>query len=174
MPLDWTKIPRLTIVGCGTAYYAGLVAKYWFEQLARMPVEIDIASEFRYREAPMPAGGVTLAVSQSGETADTLAAIQLRQKAGAENFIGGQCSAKLHRAACRMSWCRLWRVLKSAWLRPKPIHHAIDRVAVPCRRCSARAQNARDQTCERNSAGLARNSGANERAVAQMNIIFRN
>lgn len=75
LPFDWNKVPRITIVGCGTAYYAGMVAKYWFEQLARMPVEIDIASEFRYREAPMPAGGVTLAVSQSGETADTLAAL---------------------------------------------------------------------------------------------------
>jgi glucosamine--fructose-6-phosphate aminotransferase (isomerizing) len=75
LPFDWVKIPRLTIIGCGTAYLAGFVAKYWFEQLARLPVEIDIASEFRYREAPMPEGGVTLAVSQSGETADTLAAL---------------------------------------------------------------------------------------------------
>ena len=80
LPFDWEQVPRLTIVGCGTAYYAGLVAKYWFEQLARLPVEIDIASEFRYREAPMPAGGVTLAVSQSGETADTLAALQYAKK----------------------------------------------------------------------------------------------
>lgn len=76
LPFDWTKVPRITIVGCGTAYYAGMVAKYWFEQLARLPVEVDIASEFRYREAPLPDGGVTFAISQSGETADTLAAIQ--------------------------------------------------------------------------------------------------
>jgi len=82
LPFDWQKIPRLTIVGCGTAYYAGLVAKYWFEQLARLPVEIDIASEFRYREAPMPEGGVTLAVSQSGETADTLAALHYAKAQG--------------------------------------------------------------------------------------------
>ena len=75
LPFDWKKVPRITIVGCGTAYYAGLVAKYWFEQLARLPVEIDVASEFRYREAPMPEGGVTIAISQSGETADTLAAL---------------------------------------------------------------------------------------------------
>ncbi len=75
LPFDWAKIPRLTIVGCGTAYYAGIVAKYWFEQIAKLPVEVDIASEFRYREAPLPAGGVTLAVSQSGETADTMAAL---------------------------------------------------------------------------------------------------
>ena len=67
MPFDWTNVPRMTIVGCGTASYAGLVAKYWFEQLARLPVELDIASEFRYREAPMIAGGVTIAVSQSGK-----------------------------------------------------------------------------------------------------------
>ncbi|MDX2028627.1 MAG: glutamine--fructose-6-phosphate transaminase (isomerizing) [Alphaproteobacteria bacterium] len=82
LPFDWAKIPRLTIVGCGTAYYAGMVAKYWFEQLARLPVEIDIASEFRYREAPVPAGGVTLAISQSGETADTLAALQYAKGQG--------------------------------------------------------------------------------------------
>ncbi len=75
IPFDWAEVPRLTIIGCGTAYYAGLVAKYWFENLARLPVDIDVASEFRYREAPMSAGGVTLAVSQSGETADTLAAL---------------------------------------------------------------------------------------------------
>ena len=82
MPFDWLKVPRLTIVGCGTAYYAGLVAKYWFEQLARLPVEIEIASEFRYRNAPLPDGGVTLAVSQSGETADTLGALQFAKQRG--------------------------------------------------------------------------------------------
>jgi glucosamine--fructose-6-phosphate aminotransferase (isomerizing) len=82
MPFDWKNVPRLTIIGCGTASYAGLVAKYWFEQLSRLPVEIDIASEFRYREAPMPVGGVTLAVSQSGETADTLAALHYAKSQG--------------------------------------------------------------------------------------------
>ncbi len=76
------KISRLTIVACGTASYAGMVGKYWFSQLARLPVEIDIASESCYREAPMPKGGVMIAVSQSGETADTLAAIPLREKTG--------------------------------------------------------------------------------------------
>jgi len=82
LPFDWAQISRVTIVGCGTAYYAGMVAKYWFEQLARLPVELDIASEFRYRAAPMPAGGITLAISQSGETADTLAALQYAKSQG--------------------------------------------------------------------------------------------
>jgi glucosamine--fructose-6-phosphate aminotransferase (isomerizing) len=82
LPFDWEKVPRVTIVACGTASYAGLVGKYWFEQLAKMPVEIDIASEFRYREAPMPKGGVTIVVSQSGETADTLAALHYAKKLG--------------------------------------------------------------------------------------------
>ena len=68
--------PRLTLVACGTASYACHVAKYWFEQVARMPVEFDIASEFRYREAPMPPGGVAVFVSQSGETLDTLEALR--------------------------------------------------------------------------------------------------
>ncbi len=76
MPFDLAVVPRVTIVACGTASYAGHVAKYWLEQLALLPVELDIASEFRYREAPMPAGGVALFVSQSGETADTLAALR--------------------------------------------------------------------------------------------------
>jgi glucosamine--fructose-6-phosphate aminotransferase (isomerizing) len=76
LPVDFTKVPRITIVACGTAYYAGLVGKYWIEQIARMPVEIDVASEFRYRAAPMPEGGVALFVSQSGETADTLEALR--------------------------------------------------------------------------------------------------
>jgi glucosamine--fructose-6-phosphate aminotransferase (isomerizing) len=75
MPFDWRTVPKLTIVGCGTAYLAGMVAKYWFERLAKLPVEIDIGSEFRYREGPMPEGGAALFVSQSGETIDTLAAL---------------------------------------------------------------------------------------------------
>ena len=74
--LDFSKVQRLTLVACGTAYYACLTAKYWFEQLARIPVEVDIASEFRYREPPLPGGTVAIFVSQSGETADTLAALR--------------------------------------------------------------------------------------------------
>ena len=80
--LDLSKTPRLTIVACGTAGYAGHVAKYWFEQVARLPVEIDIASEFRYRQPPLPEGGVALFVSQSGETADTLAALRYAKENG--------------------------------------------------------------------------------------------
>ena len=74
--LDFTKIERLTMVACGTAYFACMVAKYWFEQVARIPVELDVASEFRYREPPITKGTVALFVSQSGETADTLAALR--------------------------------------------------------------------------------------------------
>ncbi len=82
LPFDFAKVDRLTITACGTAFYAGLVAKYWFEQVARLPVEADIASEFRYREAPMAAGGLTLVISQSGETADTLAALRYAKAQG--------------------------------------------------------------------------------------------
>ena len=74
--LDFAQIDRLTMVACGTAFYACLVAKYWFEQIARLPVEIDVASEFRYREPPISKGTAALFVSQSGETADTLAALR--------------------------------------------------------------------------------------------------
>ncbi|MDR9426919.1 MAG: glutamine--fructose-6-phosphate transaminase (isomerizing) [Salibaculum sp.] len=74
--LDFTGVQRLTMVACGTAYLACLTAKYWVEQLAGIPVEVDVASEFRYREPPVGAGTVALFVSQSGETADTLAALR--------------------------------------------------------------------------------------------------
>jgi glucosamine--fructose-6-phosphate aminotransferase (isomerizing) len=82
VPFDWGSLDRLTISACGTAYYAGLVAKYWFEQFARLPVEIDVASEFRYRSAPMPDKGLMLLVSQSGETADTLACLRFAKEQG--------------------------------------------------------------------------------------------
>ena len=74
--IDFTAIDRLTLVACGTAFYACNVAKYWFEQVARLPVEIDVASEYRYREPPVPARTAALFVSQSVETADTLAALR--------------------------------------------------------------------------------------------------
>jgi glucosamine--fructose-6-phosphate aminotransferase (isomerizing) len=76
MPFNFASLPKTTMIACGTASYATLVAKYWFESIAKMPVEIDVASEFRYREAPLPQGGLALFVSQSGETADTLAALR--------------------------------------------------------------------------------------------------
>lgn len=76
LPFDLAGVTRLTMVACGTSYYACQVARYWVEQLARVPVEIDVASEFRYRDAPLPEGGAALFVSQSGETADTLAALR--------------------------------------------------------------------------------------------------
>ncbi len=76
LPFDFRALERISISACGTAYYAGLVGKYWFERFARLPVEIDVASEFRYREAPLKAGGLALFVSQSGETADTLATLR--------------------------------------------------------------------------------------------------
>ncbi|WP_417520173.1 glutamine--fructose-6-phosphate transaminase (isomerizing) [Minwuia sp.] len=76
MPFDMAEVPKITIIACGTSFYAAMVAKYWFEEVARISVEIDVASEFRYREAPMPEGGVAIFISQSGETADTLAALK--------------------------------------------------------------------------------------------------
>jgi glutamine---fructose-6-phosphate transaminase (isomerizing) len=79
---DWRDLRRITITACGTAYYAGLVAKYWFEKLARIPVEIDVASEFRYREAPLDEKGLMIVVSQSGETADTLASLRYARQNG--------------------------------------------------------------------------------------------
>jgi glucosamine--fructose-6-phosphate aminotransferase (isomerizing) len=82
MPFDLTRVTKVTIIACGTSYHAGMVAKYWFEQIARIPVEVDIASEFRYRGAAMPQGGMALFISQSGETADTLAAQRYARSQG--------------------------------------------------------------------------------------------
>ncbi|MEM8587272.1 MAG: glutamine--fructose-6-phosphate transaminase (isomerizing) [Pseudomonadota bacterium] len=82
LPFDWSTVPKVTAVACGTAYFACMVAKYWLETVARLPVEIDVASEFRYREAPLPPGGLALFVSQSGETADTLAALRYARSQG--------------------------------------------------------------------------------------------
>ena len=82
LPFDWKTLQRVTISACGTAYYAGLVAKYWFERFARIPVEIDVASEMRYREAPLEKGNLAIFVSQSGETADTLATLRYAKEQG--------------------------------------------------------------------------------------------
>jgi glucosamine--fructose-6-phosphate aminotransferase (isomerizing) len=82
LPIDFATVPRITICACGTASYAGYVAKYWLEGLARIPVEVDIASEFRYRGAPLPDGGLAIFVSQSGETADTLEALRFCKREG--------------------------------------------------------------------------------------------
>ena len=82
LPFDFARLERVSIAACGTAYYAGLVAKYWFERFARLPVEIDVASEFRYREAPLPANGLSIVISQSGETADTLASLRYARQEG--------------------------------------------------------------------------------------------
>jgi glucosamine--fructose-6-phosphate aminotransferase (isomerizing) len=95
---DLSSVRRVTIVACGTSFYAGLVAKYWFEHFARVPVDIDVASEFRYREPVLEDGGLALFISQSGETADTLAALR-------------HCKANGQTIAC---CCRPMPVPKSA------------------------------------------------------------
>jgi glucosamine--fructose-6-phosphate aminotransferase (isomerizing) len=76
LPFDFRALNRVSISACGTAYYAGMVARYWFEQFAHLPVEVDIASEFRYRDVPLAPGNLAICVSQSGETADTLASLR--------------------------------------------------------------------------------------------------
>jgi len=76
LPFDFRALNRVSIAACGTAYYAGMVARYWFEQFAHLPVDVDIASEFRYRHVPLIPGDLAIFVSQSGETADTLASLR--------------------------------------------------------------------------------------------------
>lgn len=76
LPIDFKKLDRINIIACGTSYYAAMIAKYWFEQTARVAVEVDVASEFRYREPILSPNGLSIFISQSGETADTLAALR--------------------------------------------------------------------------------------------------
>src|SRR5271157_967090 len=82
LPFDFATLPRITISACGSAFYAGLVGRWWFEAVARIPTDGDVASEFRYRAPPLPRGGLGLLVSQSGETADTLAALRYMREQG--------------------------------------------------------------------------------------------
>jgi glucosamine--fructose-6-phosphate aminotransferase (isomerizing) len=83
-PVDPAQLSRITICACGTAYMAGLIGKYWIERFARLPVEIDVASEYRYREAPVDPSGMTIVISQSGETADTLASLRYAKEGGSK------------------------------------------------------------------------------------------
>ena len=97
---------RLTIVVCGTSYHAGLWAKYLLEAWARIPVQVEIASEFRYRDSVFLPGDTVLTISQSGETADTLAAIRIARKAGTPilglcNVINSSITTQIGRASCR-------------------------------------------------------------------------
>ena len=82
LPFDFASVPRITVSACGSAFYAGLVGRWWFEAMARIPSDGDVASEFRYRSPPLPPGGLGLLVSQSGETADTLAALRYMREQG--------------------------------------------------------------------------------------------
>ena len=121
LPFDFAKIDRLTITACGTASYAGLVAKYWFEQIARLSTEVDVASEFRYREAPMSENGLAMVISQSGETADTLAALRYCKEQGQHiaaivNVPDSQSRAKV------MLFCAPMQGRKSALPQPKHSH----------------------------------------------------
>ena len=94
-------LKRISIAACGTAYYAGMVARYWFEHFAHLPVEVDIASEFRYRDAPLEPGNLAIFVSQSGETADTLASLRYA-RAHKQHVLSDRQRADLeHRARKR-------------------------------------------------------------------------
>ena len=105
LPFDFKNIQRISITACGTASYAGYIAKYWFERLARVPVELDVASEFRYREPPLYKNDLAIFISQSGETADTLAALALREIARPAHALRCQradldhCARKRNRVA---------------------------------------------------------------------------
>ena len=114
--LDFSGLDRLTLVACGTAFYACLTAKYWFESLAGLPCEVDIGSEFRYREPPLPANSYAIFVSQSGETADTLAALRYAVR----RSLPSSTSPRPPSRARRMRHCRSSPALRWASPRPRP------------------------------------------------------
>ncbi|CDM60245.1 MULTISPECIES: glutamine--fructose-6-phosphate transaminase (isomerizing) [Rhizobium] len=98
--IDFAKVPSLAISACGTAYLAGLIGKYWFERYARLPVEIDVASEFRYREIPLSPQSAALFISQSGETADTLASLRYCKEQGLKiGAVVNACESTIAREA---------------------------------------------------------------------------
>ena len=120
LPFDAASLTGITITACGTAYYAAMIAKYWFERFARLRVEIDVASEFRYREAPLPEQGVMIVVSQSGETADTLPACVTPRRM-ARRLSAWSMSPHRPSRGRPMSPPRLWPARKSASPRPRPL-----------------------------------------------------
>ena len=114
LPFDWTKLDRMTISACGTAYYAGLVGKYWFERFARIPVEIDIASEFRYREAPMASARPRTLHLPVGRDRRHAWRPALRQGAGPARHVGGQRADAPPSRGRATSWRRHWPARRSA------------------------------------------------------------
>ncbi len=117
---DLSGIKRVTIVACGTSFYAGMVAKYWFEQFARVPVDLDVASEFRYRAPVMEPGGLMIVISQSGETADTLAALRHAKRRGRRLPPWSTCPPARWRARPTCC-CRPMPGRRSASPRPRPL-----------------------------------------------------
>ncbi len=121
MDFDLAGVKRITIVACGTSYYAGMVAKYWFETFARVPVDIDVASEFRYRDPVLEEGGLALFISQSGETADTLAALRHCKENGQTIAVVVNVPTSRAWRARRTCCCPPMPVRKSASPRPRPL-----------------------------------------------------
>ncbi len=157
LPFDFAKLGRLSISACGTAYYAGLVAKYWFERWAKLPVDVDIASEFRYRETALDEGGAALFVSQSGETADTLATLRYCHAQGQHivsvvNVRESTIAQGIRRRAADAGRARDRRRLDQG------VHLPADRARLPGHR---RRQGARrDRACARGRAGAGAGRGA--------------
>jgi glucosamine--fructose-6-phosphate aminotransferase (isomerizing) len=146
LPFDFAKITRIAISACGTAYYAGLIAKYWFERFARLPVEIDVASEFRYREAPFSEGGLAIFVSQSGETADTLATLRYAREQKQHILSVVNVADLDHRARerCRDADARGTR--ESASRRPKAFTCQLCRAVLSCHSRRPRARHSLRRT----------------------------
>ena len=139
LPFDFRALKRVSIAACGTAYYAGMVARYWFERFAHLPVEVDIASEFRYREVPLDPGALAIFISQSGETADTLASLRYAREHAATRSFHRQCA---HVYDCPRERCGdadacrpgNWRCLDQG------VHVPISSAGVACDRGGTRAR----------------------------------
>ena len=162
LPFDLAAIPRITISACGTAFLAGMVAKYWFEQIARQPVELDIASEFRYREAPMPEGGLSLFISQSGETIDTLAALRYAKSQGQQILSIVNVPGERHSTGLGRDPDDPGRAGDRGRL-DQGLHHPADRAGLPGAGDRAGARRHRRRARGRALGGLDRGAGAGRR-----------
>jgi glucosamine--fructose-6-phosphate aminotransferase (isomerizing) len=117
--LDFRRLERIQIVACGTSYIAGMIGKYLIEQLADLPVDVEIASEFRYRQPALRPGSLVIAMSQSGETADTLAALRYCKAKGMKSAV--VVNAPNRPWPARSTWSgRSIAAPRSAWPRPRP------------------------------------------------------
>ena len=154
LPIDFAAVSRISLAACGSAFYAGLVGRHWFESLARLPCDADVASEFRYRDPPLPKGGLGLLISQSGETADTLAALRAMRAQGQTRALGAQ-RAREHDGARERCRAGDRGRPRDRGRQHQGVHRAAYRARLPRHRRGARPRRDRARARGRTDGGAA-------------------